>query len=328
MELNFRLNFKTKIFHRKKVSELDELIERDSLWIVDRNVMDKFPLSEKNTFLFSGEQSKNFDHLETCLEWLIDQKADRRTVLVAAGGGATTDFGSFIGSIYHRGLRVTLVPTTLLSTVDSSIGGKTAVNFVAKNDIGSFYPAEKVIIVKELFSSLTEEDIAGGKAEIIKVMLLTGNAGFLSDETDLFSEESLDQAIYDKYSVIGDDLDDTLGKRAVLNWGHTFGHAVEKYYGISHGMAVAVGMVLIQKYVEFLGNNCFSFKDLMTLFNKHGIKINIESYLKESSWKKFIRFDKKRYMDQVSLVYLESNGCPRIVKRSLNDILKDLEEMR
>jgi len=329
MELSFNVTFKTEVIFLKKISELKNIIGDDSLVIVDRKVLERLPIHESDCFQFDGEKSKDLEHVESCIEWLIEKKATRKTTLFVIGGGATTDFGAFVGSIYHRGQKVVLIPTTILGAVDSAIGGKTAVNFVAKNSIGSFYPAEKVMIVEEFFKTLPKDVVAGGKAEIIKVMLLAGKEDkLLIDKVDLLSEKNLDQAIYDKYSIIVNDLDDTLGRRVFLNWGHTFGHAIERYYGLSHGLAVANGMVLIQKYAKHLGFKCFDHKNLERLFEKHDINVNTENYLLESSWKKFIKFDKKRDLEEISLVYLEKSGCPRIINMNLNDILKDLEEMR
>jgi 3-dehydroquinate synthase len=225
-------------------------------------------------------------------------------------------------------MKVILVPTTVLGVVDSSIGGKTAVNFVAKNTVGTFSPAKKIIVVKELFESLPDDLIAGGKTEIIKVMLLTGSTDLFKENVDLLSENSLETAMNDKYSIVAEDLDDTLGKRIYLNWGHTFGHAIERFYGLSHGLAVANGMILIQLYMEFLGVKCFDYKLLLQLFDKYKINVSYHDYLKEDGWKKFIKFDKKRDSEEISLVYLEKSGYPQIINRNLNDILKDLEEMR
>ena len=328
MELNFSLNYRTEVIFKEKLNYIDGFFKEDSLWIVDKNVFPKLEVSKKRIFVFKGEQSKDLEHVESCLEWLIEKKASRNTQLVVAGGGATTDFGAFCGSIFNRGLKLVVIPTTILGAIDSSIGGKTAVNFVAKNSIGTFYPAKKVVVVKEFFKTLSKDLIAGGKAEIIKVMLLAGNKDLMSESFDLLSEISLEKAIRDKYSIIADDLDDTLGKRIYLNWGHTFGHAIERFYGLSHGLAVANGMILVQMYAEHIGIRCVSHKELLQLFKKFEIDVNPDSYLNDDNWKKFIRFDKKRDLEEVSLVYLEKSGCPRIINRNLNDILKDLEEMR
>lgn len=329
MELNFRLDYRTEVVFKEKIVQLDDVFQEEALWVVDKRVLSQFSPPEKQTFVFEGEKNKDLENVESCIEWLIERKATRNTLLVVIGGGATTDFGAFVGSIYNRGLRVAFVPTTILGAVDSSIGGKTAVNFVAKNSIGTFYPVEKVVVVKEFFNTLSRDALSSGKAEMIKVMLLAGKAEHIfKDNFDMISEKSLEKAINDKYSIIADDLDDTLGKRINLNWGHTFGHAIERYYGLSHGLAVANGMVLIQMYIGHLGMKCFSHKKLMQLFKKFDINVKVEGYLKEDGWKRFIRFDKKRDMEEISLVYLEERGCPRTINRNLNDIMKDLEVMR
>lgn len=328
MDLKFNLSYKTEVIFKDTVEEVKDLFCDDCLCIIDRKIADKFPVDPQRVFLFDGEQSKDLDHFEVCIEWLIDKKADRKTSLLVVGGGATTDFGAFVGSVFYRGVTVILVPTTILGAVDSAVGGKTAVNFIAKNTIGTFFPAGKIVVVREMLEKLPEGMKTGGKAEIIKVMLLTGSIDLFDKNVNLLSEKSLETAINDKYSIIADDLNDTLGKRMILNWGHTFGHAIERYYGLSHGLAVANGMMLIQMYMEYLGIECMSSLKLAQIFDKYDIIVNFKNYLKNSSWKKFIKFDKKRDLEEISLVYLEDTGCPRIIKRNLNDILKDLEEMR
>ena len=264
-------------------------------------------------------------------EWLIDLNAGRKTTLVAVGGGSTTDFAAFTASIFNRGMRLVLVPTTLLSAVDSSIGGKTAVNFVAKNTIGTFYPAHEVVIIEDFFKTLDPQQIASGKAEIIKLALIKGGrlADMVFAEADLLSEDALTLAILGKYEIVSADFTDTLEKRIVLNWGHTFGHAIEIYYALPHGLAVAAGMVLVQEWAEIAGaDEVFPAEELEKLLQKHGVNNDLQKYRNENKWRKFIMLDKKRNLDRISMVYLKKTGVPGIIYRNSNDILKDLEELR
>ncbi|MGI6393221.1 MAG: 3-dehydroquinate synthase [bacterium] len=331
MELNFTLNYKTTINFRDKLPDFATEFGEKSCFIVDSALKDLGKQACRDrVFYLNGEKEKDLSHIESCIEWLIGMKATRRTTLIAIGGGAVTDFGAFAASVFNRGMKLVLVPTTILSAVDSSIGGKTAVNFVAKNAIGTFYPAKEVIIVKELFKRLSKKMIASGKAEIIKVALIKGGnlLETVKSAGDLTSEESMKQAIQYKYDILQYDLTDTLKKRMVLNWGHTFGHAIERYYGIPHGLAVASGMVLMQKYADFLKLDAYPANDLRELFKKNEVDSEINQFLKEKKWRNYILMDKKRVLDDISMVYLEKTGGATIVKRNLNDILKDLEELK
>ncbi len=332
MKLSFSVKYRTEVIFLKRISDLWRDVDGvDICFLIDSSLKTKFQdLPCERVYYFSGEKDKHLSKAESCFEWLIECKAGRKTVLAVIGGGATTDFGAFVASVYNRGMELVLVPTTLLSAVDSAIGGKTAVNFVAKNLIGSYYPASKVIIVKEFFDSLDMKMIRSGKAEMIKVALL--NNGRLLEKVlsgeDLLNEECISLAIMEKYEIIRSDVTDTSGKRMVLNWGHTFGHAIERYSGAPHGLAIAAGMVLMQKYSAYLGYRSFPYEELEKMLKLHGIEHDLLLYVKDSKWLKFIALDKKRNLEEISMVYLKDSGCAGVINRNLNDILKDLEELR
>jgi len=332
MELTFSLTHTTKVSFAESFSGFFSSLGQDCCFVID-SLLDSVEktLPSERIFHVDAEKEKDLNHVESCLEWLIDLNAGRKTTLVAVGGGATTDFAAFTASIYKRGMRLVLVPTTLLSAVDSAIGGKTAVNFVAKNTVGTFYPADEVVIVRDFFKTLSVQQIASGKAEIIKLALIKGGrlAEMVSNADDLLSEEALTLAISGKYEIVRDDFTDTLEKRIVLNWGHTFGHAIELYYSVTHGLAVAAGMVLVQEWAEIVGaKEVFSATELEKLLQKHGVKNDLQRYKTEEKWRKFIMLDKKRNLDKISMVYLKKTGVPGIIYRNSNDILRDLEDLR
>ena len=332
MELTFSVKHTTKVSFKKSFTELLASLSGECCFVVDsslKNLEESF--ADRPVFFIEGEKEKDLNHVESCLEWLIDLNAGRKTTLVAVGGGATTDFTAFTASVFNRGMKLVLVPTTLLSAVDSAIGGKTAVNFVAKNTIGTFYPAEEVVIIRDFFKTLTRQQIASGKAEIIKLALISG--GDLAKKVfaveDLLSEEAISMAIMNKYEIVNTDFTDTLEKRIVLNWGHTFGHAIEIYYSLSHGLAVAAGMVLVQEWAEIVGaDEVFPASELEKLLQKYGITNDLHKYRTDDRWRKFIMLDKKRNLDKISMVYLKKTGEPGIIYRHSNDILRDLEELR
>ncbi len=332
MELTFSVTHTTKVGFAESFSAFAASLKGDCCFVID-SLLDSVEktLPSERVFHVDAEKEKDLNHAESCLEWLIDLNAGRKTTLVAVGGGATTDFAAFAASVYKRGMRLVLVPTTLLSAVDSAIGGKTAVNFVAKNTVGTFYPADEVVIVRDFFETLSEQQVASGKAEIIKLALIKGGrlAEMVCNAEDLLSEEALTLAILGKYEIVRDDFTDTLEKRIVLNWGHTFGHAIELYYSLPHGLAVAAGMVLVQEWAEIAGaKEVFPAKELEKLLQKHGVKNDLQKYKTEEKWRKFIMLDKKRNLDKISMVYLKKTGVPGIICRNSNDILKDLEELR
>ncbi len=331
MEFDFSVSYRTVISFRDDLPDFKEEFGPDSCYIVDKVLKDlDTRVPRDRIFHLNGEKEKDLSHAESCIEWLVGMNAGRNTKLVAVGGGAVTDFGAFVASVFNRGMKLILVPTTILAAVDSSIGGKTAVNFVAKNAVGTFYPAQEVVVVKEFFKTLDEKMIASGKAEIVKVALIKGGRLFetVRSAGDLLSEESMKQAVKYKHDIIRYDLTDTLKKRMVLNWGHTFGHAIERYYGIPHGLAVASGMVLMQKYAAWLGLDVYPAQELEELLRINGINNDVHRFLKEDKWRKFIVMDKKRILEDISMVYLKKVGSASIIKRNLNYILKDLEELK
>ena len=332
MELTFSVTYTTKVGFAKSFADFADSLGRDCCFVIDSSLefVEK-TLPVERVFHIEAEKEKDLNHVESCLEWLIDLNAGRKTTLVAVGGGATTDFAAFAASVYNRGMRLVLVPTTLLSAVDSSIGGKTAVNFVAKNTVGTFYPAHEVVIIEEFFKTLSKQQIASGKAEIIKLALIKGGrlADMVFAAEDLLSEEAVKLSILGKYEVVSTDFTDTLEKRIVLNWGHTFGHAIELYYALPHGLAVAAGMVLVQEWAEAVGaDEVFPAGELEKLLQKHGVENDLQKYRNEKKWHKFIMLDKKRNLDKISMIYLKKTGFPGIIDRNSNDILKDLEELR
>ncbi|MBI9108217.1 MAG: 3-dehydroquinate synthase [Spirochaetales bacterium] len=202
----------------------------------------------------SGEAYKNLESIKKIAEAALRSGLDRQAVFIGIGGGVICDMCAFAASVYMRGCRLVLLPTSLLSMVDASIGGKTGVDFLEKkNLIGSFYPADKVFIYIDFLKTLPESEYRSGLAEIIKHALLTGPEllGFLEDNKELIMrrkagilEELISKSLRVKAEYIETDFREQ-GIRAHLNFGHTFGHALEAAAGLgrfTHGEAVAWGM--------------------------------------------------------------------------------------
>ena len=204
-------------------------------------------------FVFpNGERSKNWQTLGEMLEFMAEHQLTRGDIMVALGGGVTGDMAGFAAAVYARGIRFVQIPTTLLAAVDSSVGGKTAVDLkAAKNMAGAFCQPSLVLIDCGVLEKLPDNLIADGAAEIIKYGILADEALFeLMRRGELMKhlEEIVETCVSIKRDVVAEDEFDT-GRRQLLNLGHTLGHAVEKNsdFTLSHGKGVAVGMMLIAK---------------------------------------------------------------------------------
>lgn len=239
-------------------------LPKRKLFVIDENVFHlhkkyllTFLSSEGNNIVYkfpSGEKSKSFKQISELHKVMLENKLGRDTLVVAVGGGVTGDATGFAASIFMRGIPIVHIPTTLLAAVDSSIGGKTGINFNnTKNVIGSFYQPKFVLIDTNFFSSLPEKEITCGLGEIIKYAYLTGQNFY--DEVFLsfnyfyqkgFSktEKLIASSISVKAEVVSTDEKET-GLRKILNFGHTFAHSFESelHFKIKHGEAVIAGII-------------------------------------------------------------------------------------
>ncbi len=214
----------------------------------------------------AGEPSKSPEVAADLWQTMIDEGCDRQTVVVAVGGGVVGDIAGFIAATFARGLRFFQVPTTLLAQVDSSVGGKTGVNLEgAKNMVGSFWQPEGVLIDTDVLRTLPEREFSAGLAEVVKYGVILDADFFTQLETDAEAILARDpvalRAIIQrscrlKADVVEADELEQSGLRAKLNYGHTYGHALEAATGYSellHGEAVAIGMVCASRLAEGMG---------------------------------------------------------------------------
>ncbi len=199
-----------------------------------------------------GEEYKNIDTVLNILDKLFEAKFDRKSKLIALGGGVIGDMTGFAASMYQRGIDFIQMPTTLLSQVDASVGGKTGVNNkYGKNLIGAFYQPKAVYIDPIFLDTLPEREFNAGVAEVIKMAVMFDKAFFEFLETNNLKEKEniiqmIAQSVQTKANVVNQDEKEK-GLRAVLNYGHTFGHVIENITGYTkylHGEAVAIGMVM------------------------------------------------------------------------------------
>lgn len=213
-----------------------------------------------------GEQHKDWQHLNQIFDQLMAHRFERGETLVALGGGVIGDMAGFAAACYQRGMRFVQIPTTLLSQVDSSVGGKTAINHPqGKNMIGAFYQPAAVLIDIDMLETLSEREMSAGLAEVIKYGCIMDQDFFTWLETNIDAlrardPEALLTAIYRscelKAQVVAQDEREA-GLREILNFGHTFGHAIEVGYGYGkwlHGEAVGCGMVMAAHLSNQLGS--------------------------------------------------------------------------
>ena len=264
-----------------------------------------------------GESSKSMEELKRVYEQLLDFHLTRSDLVIALGGGVVGDLAGFAASTYLRGVDYVQIPTTLLAQIDSSIGGKVAVNLEqGKNLIGSFYQPKKVFIDPELLRSLPDKYIKDGLGEVIKYACIK-DADFFQKLSKINTKEQfynhLEEIIFTccniKREIVEKDEHDK-GDRMLLNFGHTLGHAIEKYfkYKYSHGEAVSLGMYDITKKSETLGiteqGTAEKIKNMLINF-----KINYD--LPDLNWKEIkdiILLDKKNSSGNLNLILLEKIG--------------------
>ena len=222
----------------------------------------------------SGEESKSIEMAYSLWERLLSLKADRNTVAIAHGGGVIGDLTGFVAATYMRGIRFFQVPTTLLAQVDSSIGGKTAIDLPrGKNTVGAFHQPIGVLIDPTVLSTLSDEQYRSGLGEVLKyavsldvdlLQFLEKNVAQINERDSQTLETIIAKCCNIKSRIVKDDERETSGKRALLNYGHTFGHALEAALGygvLPHGLGVSIGSVLAGKLASYLsihGDSRFS----------------------------------------------------------------------
>ncbi|CAA6799641.1 MAG: 3-dehydroquinate synthase (EC [uncultured Sulfurovum sp.] len=277
-----------------------------------------------------GEEFKNLATVETILNELFENKLDRKSLLIALGGGVIGDMTGFTASLYQRGIGFVQVPTTLLSQVDASVGGKTGVNNAyGKNLIGAFYQPEAVYIDTEFLKTLPKREFAAGIAEIVKMAVMFDREyfDFLMD-ADFREKEVLEKVIQRsvelKAEVVNLDEKES-GIRAVLNYGHTFGHVVENetnYKTYLHGEAVAIGIMMVNALAVELGMMKQEEMDLVEKFlKKHDLPTTYEIKDVNAFYDKFF-LDKKAANNTLKFILPQGLGGHMIRNDISEDVLK------
>jgi len=277
-----------------------------------------------NGFVYTikqGEASKNFSNYEKILDYMIENKFLRTDCIIAIGGGVVGDLSGFVAATYMRGITFYNIPTTLLSQVDSSVGGKTAIDKGGiKNIVGAFYPPKKVVIDPNVLRTLDNRQFYAGLVEAIKMGATSDKELFEliknSDNIDKDIEQVIIKSIKVKKDVVEQDPNEK-GLRKILNFGHTVGHAIESsgmFNELLHGECVGIGMLYFsseqvkQKIYETLQKY-----DLPTTCS-----------IEQNQLLNYILLDKKRRNDYLSIIYVDKIGSFEIKNLSIEEVKKYL----
>ena len=310
----------------KDIASFYDFSNHKVLIVTDSNIPNEYyslvkeKINVVDTLILSpGEDSKSFNSYLKIQEKLLEHNFSRKDIVIALGGGVIGDLVGFASSTYKRGLKFINIPSSTLSMIDSSIGGKTAINFNGiKNVIGTFYQPSLVLIDFDLLKSLPQRHFNNGLIEALK-------AGYIYDPSilDLFSEDInsnleeiiIKSIIVKKHFVEEDEKEQNI--RKILNYGHTFGHGFESLGGFNdslyHGEAVGLGMLVVSKDKE----------KLISYLNKLDIKYDFEISSQELI--KIILNDKKVDGKYIDLILVDNIGESYIKKTSIEDLVSILE---
>lgn len=300
--------------NRKVLILTDSLVPSDYANIVKEKSKEGYIYT-----IASGEASKSFENYGKILDYLVEQQFSRTDCIVAVGGGVVGDLAGFVASTYMRGITFYNIPTTLLSQVDSSIGGKTAIDKCGiKNIVGAFYPPHKVLIDTDLLKTLDDRQLHSGLVEAIKMGLTNDQELFdlIKNSNNLFDdiETIVTKALVVKKMIVEADPKEK-GLRRVLNYGHTIGHAIESSTKYLHGECVGLGMLYFSSPKVK--------KELKEVLEKYHLPIshNVEKKLLYD----YICLDKKRSGNKITIVYVEEKGNFKFLNielESIKDYLK------
>ncbi len=327
----------------EKLPKVDKIIV-----LTDKNVWEaqgsyftaNFPYSFEVFVMPSGEECKSFENYKDAHSFLIEQKCTRKSLLVAFGGGAVGDLSGFVAATYMRGIPFIQIPTTILAH-DSAVGGKTAINHPeGKNLIGAFYQPEGVIYDIQFLGTLSEREIRSGMAEVIKHAMIS-NDEWLQELLAISSITSipdnqlasyLKAGIEVKARIVAEDETEQ-SVRKYLNFGHTYGHAIEAaagYGGLAHGEAVVIGMVYALILSERYGKIPRQFtKSFLQFAYSNGYPFDAVSNYTFEALEPFLVKDKKVEYGELQFVLLNTIGEPFIQPIELSECREvDLEYRR
>ncbi|QYK52115.1 MAG: 3-dehydroquinate synthase [Fimbriimonadaceae bacterium] len=320
---------------------LEQVTHRDIV-ITDNNLTACYPslknISGNLITIPAGEESKSFDQYEKVVEQIFQSSFLRNGTIFAIGGGVVGDLAGFVAATVHRGVRFVQVPTSLLAMVDSSVGGKVGIDLRhGKNLLGSFYNPAAVYIDPAVLQTLPVEHFQNGMAEVIKYgwILDTELLEILNQETLTATSRNLQEIVFRcvalKCDVVEEDFTEKSGLRAILNFGHTVGHALEaqvKYKNLLHGQAIAIGMVAEVAIANELGLSQLRTQDIEPLFQQYQLPICPTSHVNLDQLISLMLGDKKSTGNGIAMsLVLEPGQCklvdnidPALVRRVLANI--------
>ena len=313
----------SKISYLDSVEELNSYLNKDiskssSIIFVDSNVSSEYKFDENMNIheILVNEETKNITTVEKIWEIMHSNSVTRSTNVICIGGGVLCDVVGFATSTYKRGANLVFIPTTLLAMVDASHGGKNGINNnYGKNQIGTFYLPNEVLVCVEFLNSLNKEEINTGLIEVIKAGFI-GNDKILElvyGDGSIYSDRSLLQLAIDvKTKITREDLHES-NTRMYLNFGHTIGHLIESdsNYQISHGQAVGIGILIALEISEKEYNLDQSYrKNYMTFLNKAGLKSHYKFQKTRSELITILSNDKKVNNEKIIFVLLEEIEKP------------------
>lgn len=300
--------------------------------VTDDNLMKTYEEKLKNALpeaiiltVPAGEETKSLASVEKLIGQMIDKHLSRSTVLIGFGGGMVTDLAGFVASIYMRGITYIAVPTSLLGMVDAAIGGKTGVNLKIKNSVGTFYPAEKVVIDPIFLENLHGRELRTGLGEAIKyVGILDPSLEEDLSASTLDYEKIIYKSAKAKAEITNQDVKEG-GLRKILNFGHTFGHAIESItnYEVMHGEAVSIGMVLANRVAQKLGKQeTATGARIEALLKRHELPTELPEGVKLEDLATLMKKDKKVVGDKVTFIIVTELGTAEMLEMGVDELVE------
>ena len=308
------------------------------LIITDVNVAQAQQISAlpyRHFIMEPGEGNKVQSTVTAIIDEMLAAGYQRNTLVVGLGGGVVTDVAGFVASIFKRGVRLLQAPSSLLGMVDAAIGGKNGINAGAyKNMVGTIYQPETIVFDYSLLETLPDEEWVNGFAEIIKHTAIqdaemlkeleANDIAYYRANPDAL-QNLVERNVAIKNKIVARDMTEN-GDRRLLNFGHTFGHAIEKVYGLPHGQAVGVGMMMAAKISEEV-NNFYSVEvnRLRILLDKYGLMTSYP-YQKAAVWRA-VAGDKKLDGNNMQFVVLDKPGVGNVMQIPMGQLFSLLEQV-
>ncbi len=281
-----------------------------------------------------NEKNKTQTTIDSVVSQMLETDIDKSFMLVGVGGGVVTDIAGYVASIYKRGIKLGLVPTTILGMTDAAIGGKNGVNVgMYKNMVGTTYQPQFILYDFSFLETLPKAEWVNGFAEIIKHACIKDGAMFnelAANNNDYYFENKnataalIEKNVALKTAVVVNDEFET-GERYLLNFGHTFGHAIENLYNLPHGHAVSIGMIMAAKISEEINNfDSASKEKLVQILQQYGLPVSLQ--IDKGQVLSSLKKDKKRTGDAINFVLLNSIGDAVVQKISFTQIESLLDQ--